>query len=95
MPRTGFDRFAQPPVDVLKAPVLERVTALHRTTENLAALMGVSKNTALNRLKHQHTDEWTLKELRSLNKGLRVEIDPADAVKICKALGLTVRKEGP
>ena len=93
MPRTRLDKFSRPPTDVFKAPVLERVTALRVTTEGVAKLMGVTKNTALNRMKHQHTDDWTIKELRSLNKGLHVEIDAAEALRFCRALGFTILKE--
>ena len=69
------------------------ITTTRMDSEAVAKAMGVGRTTSSARLNKQHTDEWTLSEIRGLCSKLQIEIDPDEAPKICRALGITIRKE--
>jgi DNA-binding Xre family transcriptional regulator len=75
MGKSIFDKYAKPKVDPVKAPILERINALGLTNADGAEIMGVGENTYIKRIRHQHTDEWTLGEIKRMCRGLKVEVD--------------------
>lgn len=76
MGRNIFDKFAQPEKDPVKSVILERINAFHLTANKCAEIMGVSVNTYIKRINHQHTDEWSMGEIKKMCRALKVE--PAD-----------------
>ena len=48
MPKTRFDKHSKPPIDKVKAIVLERMSALEITYADMAGLIGVSSSTVPN-----------------------------------------------
>lgn len=74
MGRSIFDKYAQPEKDDVKAVILERINALHITAETGSKIMGVSVNTYAKRINHQHTNEWSLGEIKNMCRALKVEV---------------------
>lgn len=78
MPRTKLGELysppKHPPVDHVKALVLERAAVLGRSPDELAAGMGVSRATWFAR-KRQPSAEWPLGELLAICRSLDVDID--------------------
>ena len=74
MPRTHLDKFSRkrPPADYPKALILERVAALDISPDDIAAALGVSRNTWFTRLK-QPTTSWPFGQLIAACKILGVE----------------------
>lgn len=62
--------------DALKALILERQNALHKTDRQMAGLLGLSRNTWSCMIKQRHTDEWELGQL----------------ITICIRLGITAEE---
>ena len=48
MPKTRFDKHSKPPIDKVKAIVLERMSAMGITYADMAGLIGVSSSTVSN-----------------------------------------------
>ena len=48
MPKTRFDKHSKPPIDKVKAIVLERMSALGINYADMAGLIGVSSSTVSN-----------------------------------------------
>ena len=57
MPKTRFDKYARPPVDKVKAIILERMSSLDLTQEDVAGLIGVSSSTVSNWMRAS-TSKW-------------------------------------
>lgn len=79
MPRTKLDDIAhprppRPPIDHVKALIMERVMALDKTPEECSAAIGVSTSTFFRR-QRQPTSEWPLGEVLGLCLYLGIEID--------------------
>lgn len=53
-----------PRFDPLKALILERLCAYNHTDNWLAEQLGVSRKTFSRMKNHQHTDEWTLGQIK-------------------------------
>lgn len=92
MPATRLDRLAEPKRDPIKALIKERMDIKDVRPEEAAKIMGVSRCTWFNRAK-QHTDNWSLAELRRLNTALKTEIEPDEVNVYLRCLGITVRKD--
>lgn len=75
MGRSIFDKYAKPKPDPVKAPILERINALHLSVADGSKMMGVGENTYIRRIRHQHTDEWSMGEIKRMCRGLKVELE--------------------
>lgn len=75
MPRTRFDKPKYPPIDKLKACVLERKLVMGFDYSDLAEAAKVSSDHMRKLMSKRHTDEWP------------VEIRKA----VCRKCGLTVK----
>lgn len=93
MPRTHLDKYARPKRDPIKALIADRIGVMHIGSEKLASVMGVSRTTSSVRMTRQHTEEWTLGEVKKLCSALKVEVDPNEAATICRCLGIQIRRE--
>ena len=63
MPRTRFDRFANPPPDLRKGAILCAVRDQRRSYDDMARAVGVSRSTWCRMLNEQRTDEWPLSKI--------------------------------
>lgn len=93
MPATRFDQYARPKRDPIKALISDRVCVMRLGSQKIADVMGVSRTTSSARMTQQHTDEWTLGEVKKLCSALKVEVDPNEAATICRCLGIQIRRE--
>lgn len=75
MPRTKFDKPKYPPVDKLKAVVLERKLIMHLTYEDLAKVANIHPSYVRTMLTKKHTDDW----------------NPEARKAICRYLGINVK----
>lgn len=75
MGRSIFDKYAKPKEDPVKKQILERINALHLTVAEGCKIMGVGETTYVKRMRHQHTDEWSMGEIKRMCRGLKVELD--------------------
>lgn len=81
MPKTRFDKHARPPVDKIKAIILERMSSLDLTQEDVAGLIGVSSSTVSNWMRDS-TSKWPLGKVVGFMKATDVPFeDFAAAVK--------------
>jgi hypothetical protein len=74
MGKSIFDKYAKPKADPIKAVVLERINALHLDNTDGSEMMGVGINTYIKRIKYQHTDDWSMGEIKRMCRGLKVDI---------------------
>ena len=74
MPRTKLDIPKYPPIDVLKACILERKMVMHMSWDDIAAKTNTSGAAIRKMVCSKHTEEW----------------DPNIRRKICRELGLTL-----
>lgn len=58
MPRTKLDRAKYPPIDWMKAAMLERKQTLSITSDELAAAANVSPAYLRKLMTKKHTDDW-------------------------------------
>lgn len=58
--------------DKVKALILERQKANGKTDAQMAAILGISRQTYSRMINHQHTDEWELWKIRKLMWALNV-----------------------
>ncbi len=72
MPRV---KLLKRPSDPVKALLFEHKIVLRLTDEEMARKMGVSKSTYERRMHEQHTDQWTVGELKQLSRSLGVPMD--------------------
>lgn len=93
MPATRLDRFSRPRRDPIKALIQDRIQGTRFSQENLAEVLDVCRATASTRMTRQHTEEWTLGEVKKLCSALKVEVDPNEAATICRCLGIQIRRE--
>lgn len=75
MPRTRLQRPTYPPVDKLKAVILERKLVMGLTYEDLAGVANVHPSYIRTMLTKKHTDDW----------------NPEARKAICRYLGLNIR----
>lgn len=73
MPRTKFDRPKYPPIDAVRAAVLERKMSLGLTWDEIAEGSDVS-GTYLRKLVHRPSDEWNPKTRNAVCKQLGINI---------------------
>lgn len=73
MPRTRFDRL--PPIDVLKAVILERKLVHHMTYEQIAAAAGVNADHLRKLMSATPTEDWS----------------PAIKKAVCRQLGINIQ----
>lgn len=78
MPRTKLtEKYCKPktpPPDYIKALILERIDALDKTPETVAAAMQVSRATWFTR-KKEPTNQWTLGEILRLCVFLGIDLE--------------------
>ena len=72
MPRV---KLLKKPSDPVKALLFEHKIALRLSDEQMAVKMGVSKSTYERRMHEQHTDQWSVGELKRLSHSLGVPMD--------------------
>ena len=58
--------------DPLKALILERQSFYRKTDSQMAAIIGVSRQTYSNMINNRHTDEWTFWQLKAVLVALNV-----------------------
>ena len=71
MPRVKLNR---PPVDPIKALILERKNACQLGDDQMAGKMGVSRSTYQKRINHQHTNDWPHGQITRLCRALDIPI---------------------
>jgi hypothetical protein len=74
MGKSVFDKYAVPKSDPIKAVMLDRINALHISVAVGAKMMGVGQNTYISRIRHQHTDNWSMGEIKRMCRGLKLEV---------------------
>lgn len=72
MPKTKLNR---PPVDPIKALILERKNAYHLSDAEMAGKMGVSRGTYQRRIHREHTNDWPLGQITKLCRALDVPLE--------------------
>ncbi len=75
MPRTRFDRFREPPPDLLKGAILGAIHDQGRSYGEMSEAVGVSRSTWSRMLNEQRADEWPLDKIRAACKYLGVPIE--------------------
>lgn len=75
MPKTKFDKPKYPPVDKLKAVILERKLVMKLTYDDMANVAGVSPEYMRKMITVRHTDDW----------------NPDARRKLCRFMGLNIR----
>lgn len=71
MPRIKLNR---PPADPVKAIMLERKNAMSMTNEELAAKVGLSRNTMQKHFREVHTDDWPFGQVKRICRVLGIPI---------------------
>lgn len=74
MGRSKFDKYSRPKLDPIKGLILAAGRDQHKSTEEMAALAGVSRST-YNLMLKQHSTSWTLERMLGLCSGLGIPIE--------------------
>ena len=74
MPINNSDKQRYPPVDILKAVILERKMVMKLNYNDMAAAAGVYPSTLRHMMTEDHTDDWP----------------PLMRAKLCKRLGIDI-----
>lgn len=74
MPKTRFDRHSKPPIDKVKAIVLERMSALGINYADMAGLIGVSSSTVSNWMRSP-SSKWPFGKVVQMMKVMNVPVE--------------------
>ena len=74
MPKTRFDKHSKPPIDKIKAVVLERLSALGITYADMAGLIGVSSSTVSNWMRSP-SSKWPFGKVVQMMKVMNVPVE--------------------
>ena len=74
MPKTRFDKQSKPPIDKIKAIVLERMSALGINYADMAGLIGVSSSTASNWMRSP-SSKWPFGKVVQMMKVMNVPVE--------------------
>ena len=74
MPKTRFDRHSKPPIDQVKAIVLERMSALGINYADMAGLIGVSSSTVSNWMRSP-SSKWPFGKVVQMMKVMNVPVE--------------------
>lgn len=74
MPKTRFDKHSKPPIDKIKAIVLERMSALGINYADMAGLIGVSSSTVSNWMRSP-SSKWPFGKVVQMMKVMNVPVE--------------------
>lgn len=74
MPKTRFDKHSKPPIDKVKAIVLERMSSLELTQADVADLIGVSPSTVSNWMRSP-SSKWPFGKVLMFMKATNVPFE--------------------
>ena len=74
MPKTRFDKQSKPPIDKIKAIVLERMSALGINYADMAGLIGVSSSTVSNWMRSP-SSKWPFGKVVQMMKVMNVPVE--------------------
>ena len=74
MPKTRFDKHSKPPIDKIKAIVLERMSALGINYADMAGLIGVSSSTVSNWMRSPSC-KWPFGKVIQMMKVMNVPVE--------------------
>lgn len=74
MPKTRFDKHSRPPIDRVKAIVLERMSAMGITYADMAGLIGVSPSTVSNWMRSP-SSKWPFGKVIQIMKVMNVPFE--------------------
>ena len=74
MPKTRFDKHSKPPIDKVKAIVLERMSAQAITYADMAGLIGVSSSTVSNWMRSP-SSKWPFGKVVQMMKVMNVPVE--------------------
>ena len=74
MPKTRFDKHLKPPIDKVKAIVLERMSALGINYADMAGLIGVSSSTVSNWMRSP-SSKWPFGKVVQMMKVMNVPVE--------------------
>ncbi len=74
MPRTKLDKFSTPKLDPVKGLILTAAKNQGKTQEDCAALCKMPLRT-YQLMISKHSDEWTMRRILDMAKGLRIPIE--------------------
>ena len=74
MPKTTFDKHSNPPIDKVKAIVLERMSALEITYADMAGLIGVSSSTVSNWMRSP-SSKWPFGKVVQMMQVINVPVE--------------------
>ena len=74
MPKTRFDKHSKPPIDKVKAIILERMSALGINYADMAGLIGVSSSTVSNWMRSP-SSKWPFGKVIQMMKVMNVPVE--------------------
>ena len=74
MPKTRFGKHSKPPIDKVKAVVLERMSALGINYADMAGLIGVSSSTVSNWMRSP-SSKWPFGKVVQMMKVMNVPVE--------------------
>lgn len=75
MPRTRLDRRRDPPIDYVKAVMMERKLALHLTYDDIAKSANITPDYLRKLMATKNTDEWSSDIRKAVCRTLGIKIE--------------------